>query len=110
MRRMKMSHFSTGGVVIRSDTKPPEDLITTHFRETLKIVGPYSHPFPAPKKIVRPYKDPLSGPEKKVRPPLYYYYSEVAELCFFVNTNSQLVILFPGKENILPDFLKSLCL
>ena len=54
-----------GGVVIRSDTKPPGDLITTHFRGNLKIVGPYSHTFPAPKKLVRPYKDPLSRPKKK---------------------------------------------
>ena len=54
-----------GGVVIRSDTKPPGDLITTHFRGNLKIVGPYSPTFPAPKKIVRPYKHPVSGVKKE---------------------------------------------
>ena len=46
-------------MVIRSCTKPPGDLITTHFRGNLKIVGPYSPTFPAPKKIVRPYKHPV---------------------------------------------------
>ena len=54
-----------GGVVIRSCTKPPGDLITTHFRGNLKIVGPYSPTFPAPKKIVRPYKHPVSGAKKE---------------------------------------------
>ena len=43
-------NLSTGGVVIRSCTKPALDLIITRLRVILKILWPYKDPFAALKK------------------------------------------------------------